>query len=166
VGTTATLVVTITNPGTTSVSVAQNSLTGSGFSTSGIGSGVTLSPNQSTTLEVQFNPAASGSVSGTVSLSSSISGSPVVIALSGAGVAVAHSVTLSWNSESGVVGFNVYRSSGGSDPGTMLNTSPVASTTYTDATVQAGQSYSYAVSAIGADGVQSALSQIVSVTIP
>jgi hypothetical protein len=167
VGTTAALVVTITNPGTTAVTLTQNSLTGAGFTTTGVGSGLTLNPNQSATLNVQFRPTGGGSVSGAVALSSGVSASPVLIALSGNGVVAAHSVTLNWNAESSVIGYNVYRSSsGGSEPGAVLNTSPDPSSTFTDSTVQSGQSYSYAVSAIGTDGVESGLSQIVSVTIP
>jgi len=167
VGNTAALSVTITNNGISSVTLDQNGVTGGpGFTTTGIGSGLTLAPDQSATLQVQFRPTANGSVSGAVALSSNISRTPVVIALSGNGVTQTHFVTLNWNSESGVVGYNVYRRSVDSDPWIVLNAFWDPAASYTDSTVLSGQSYSYAVSAIGSDGLESALSEIVSVTIP
>lgn len=117
-------------------------------------------------LDVQFRPTANGSVSGSVTLTSSGSSSSVTITLSGQGVAQSHSVTLTWAAEAGVIGYNVYRRSSGSDPWGKLNSSPVPSNAYTDSTVQSGQLYSYAVSAVGADGVESGLSEIVTVLIP
>jgi fibronectin type 3 domain-containing protein len=47
-----------------------------------------------------------------------------------------------------------------------LSTSVDAATNYVDTNVAAGQTYTYAVSAYGIDGVESAQSTSVSVTIP
>ena len=56
--------VTITNSGNANVSIAGVSVSGAGFSVSG-GSGMTLAPNQSETLTVNFNPKSKGSLAGT-----------------------------------------------------------------------------------------------------
>lgn len=78
-----------------------------------------------------------------------------------------HAVNLSWNpSTSVVVGYNVYRGTQSGGPYTKLNPSPVAATTYTDSTVQSGQTYFYAVKAVNPNKVESVFSQEVSATIP
>jgi hypothetical protein len=179
VGNTAVLNVSITNDGTRTVTVAQEVIAGgSAFSTTGIGTGVVLNPHQTATLGVEFRPATSGSASGSVTLTSSRSGGSdgaggrgaasgaVTITLSGQGVAPGHAVTLTWAAEAGVLGYNVYRRSSGSDPWNKLNGTLVTGNTYTDSTVQSGQLYSYAVSAMGSDGSESELSEIVTVLIP
>jgi len=81
-----------------------------------------------------------------------------------------HYVVLSWaaSATSGVIGYNMYRgtTSGGPYP-TKLNSSPVTGTTYTDETVQAGETYYYVATAIASDGVtESAYSDEASATVP
>src|SRR5712691_10683433 len=77
---------TLTNSGSASLTIAQGSFTGAGFSISGPTFPLTLPPGQSSTLSVQFAPTATGSVSGSVSLVSNAPNSPSTIALSGTGV--------------------------------------------------------------------------------
>ena len=78
----------------------------------------------------------------------------------------AHSVNLSWraSSSSNVVGYNVYR---GTVAGSyaLLN-SMNAGTSYSDATVQNGQTYYYAVTAVDSAGVESAFSNPAQAVIP
>jgi len=110
-----------------------------------------------------------GAVSGaSVSIASNATGSPTSVSLAGTGQAVSsHSVLLSWNaSATAGSAYNVYRagSSGGYST-TPLNSAPVNSLTYTDATVASGQSYFYVVTAVDA-GQQSGDSNEVSVSIP
>ncbi|MBZ5668263.1 MAG: hypothetical protein LAO04_00830 [Acidobacteriia bacterium] len=81
-----------------------------------------------------------------------------------------HYVVLTWvaSATSGVTGYNIYRgtTSGGPYP-TKLNSSPVSGTTYTDDTVQAGETCYYVVTAIASDGVtESAYSDEASATVP
>lgn len=81
-----------------------------------------------------------------------------------------HYVVLSWaaSTSSGVIGYNIYRgtTSGGPYP-TKLNSSPVTGTTYTDDTVQAGETCYYVATAIASDGVtESAYSDEASATVP
>ena len=70
----------------------------------------------------------------------------------------AHAANLSWTaSTTPNVTYNVYRSTSSTGPFTTpLNSSPITGTTYVDTTVQAGQTYYYVVSAVAANGTQSA----------
>jgi fibronectin type 3 domain-containing protein len=79
---------------------------------------------------------------------------------------VQHSVTLTWGSESTVVGYNVYRGSVSGGPYTMINTSLNAPANYVDLNVQAGQTYFYAVTAVNGSGVESGFSSEVKAVIP
>lgn len=80
-----------------------------------------------------------------------------------------HAAILTWTASSTTnVTYNVYRSASTSGPFTTpLNTSPITTTTYTDTTVQAGQTYYYVVTAIATSGgFQSADSNTAQGTIP
>ena len=167
-GTISSLSVALSNNGNTNVTISSVSATGAGFSSSGVSAGTTLAPNQTTTLIVAFDPATPGVVTGALTVTSNASNSPATISLSGTGVAP-ESVALSWaaSSSSDIVGYNEYR---GTTLGSYskLNASPVAGTTYTDATVQSGQdiTYYYVVTAVNSSGVESADSSPASVAVP
>jgi fibronectin type 3 domain-containing protein len=107
-------------------------------------------------------------VSGTVTVTSNATNSPISISLSGTGTqAVAHSATLTWTaSTSSVVGYNVYRSTISGGPYTLITGSPVAGTTFTDTSVQAGVTYFYVVTAVDASGNESAFSNEALATVP
>jgi hypothetical protein len=72
----------------------------------------------------------------------------------------AHAANLSWTaSTTPNVTYNVYRAAASTGPfATPLNSSPITGTTYVDTTVQAGQTYYYAVTAVTSNGTQSATS--------
>jgi fibronectin type 3 domain-containing protein len=129
-----------------------------------------LNPNQSTTLQVQFKPAAAGAVTGSLTISSnSTSGSTAVVSLSGTGTAVAHEVDLSWSAPTSspdpVAGYNVYRTTGGG-ANQLINTSIETLTTYADSTVVSGSTYNYTVTSVDSNGVESVPSNEVTVTVP
>jgi hypothetical protein len=167
VGTTSTLDVLFSNTGNADLTLSETAASGAGFTTAGVGSNLTLTAGQSATLAVDFRPSAAGSVVGSVTLSSSSSSSPILIALSGVGVETAHSVTLAWTpSNASLNGYNAYRSASSGGPWTRLNASLLPLASYSDSTVQDGQTYFYAVSAVGTNGVESAMSDPVSVLIP
>ena len=160
--------VTITNTGNANVTISQITLSGSGYSMTGGSAPVTPSPSQNLTLSVQFSPKAAGSVTGTISIVSNASGSPARVALSGTGVAsVQHSVVLSWNasSSSGITGYYVYRAIG-TGGYTKLVTSPISGLNYTDTTVATGTAYTYVLTAVDSEGMESAYSDSASVTVP
>ncbi len=77
---------TITNSGGSSVTISSASITGTGFTLSGITTPLTLPAGQSTTFSVTFAPLTATSASGTVSVASNAPGSPLTWTLSGSGV--------------------------------------------------------------------------------
>jgi len=78
-----------------------------------------------------------------------------------------HSATLNWEaSTSVVVGYNVYRATEAGGPYTKLNSSPIGPTSYTDTTVQAGQTYLYVVAAVDGNGVESGVSNEALAAVP
>jgi hypothetical protein len=162
------LPVTISNSGNSSFSIGSVSLSGPGFSASGVSSGLTLNPGQTATLNVTFAPASAGSATGSVTVSSNATNSPASIALSGSGVQpVQHSATLSWNaSPSTVVGYHAYRGTVSGGPYTKLTSSANPSTSFTDSTVQSGQTYYYVVTSVDSSGVESVSSNQAQATIP
>ncbi|MGA2978653.1 MAG: choice-of-anchor D domain-containing protein [Terriglobales bacterium] len=87
VGNSANLSETLTNSGGSTITISQANLTGSGFSTSGLTLPLTLTANQSVTFTATFTPASAGAASGTLSVVSNASNSPLNIALSGTGTA-------------------------------------------------------------------------------
>ena len=161
--------VTLSNTGNAALSITSLALTGTNASdfaqTNTCGSSVAAGAN--CTIAVMFTPSVTGTEAASLSIADNSSGSPQTVSLSGAGT---HDVILSWTASTtpGVVGYDVYRgtTSGGPYP-TELNSTPVNGTTYTDATVQAGQTYYYVVTAVASDDVtQSADSNQVSATVP
>ncbi len=86
VGTTNTQPIRLTNSGTADLTISQATVSGSGFTTSGLTLPLTLSLGQSTNLDVAFAPASAGSVTGSVVLVSNAPNSPTTIPLSGRGV--------------------------------------------------------------------------------
>jgi len=159
--------VTLTNTGNANVSVSQTNVSGAGFSVTGFTPPLTLAPGQSTTFGVIFDPTTSGGLNGSVAVVSNASNSPA-ISLSGTGVqTVSHSATLSWTgSTSSVMGYYIYRGIQTGGPYAKLNATPVSLTTYTDSSVQAGQTYFYVATAVDSNNVESSYSNETSATIP
>ena len=113
IGSDSTLPVALTNSGNANVTIANISISGPGFRASGIPTGQLLSPGQSASLHVTLAPAATGSVTGSVIVTSNATNSPATISLSGAGTQplVSYAVQLTWApNQSPVVGYNIYRS--------------------------------------------------------
>ena len=167
VGNSTTLGVTFTNSGAFPLTLQQNSISGAGFASSGVGQGITLNPGQYVTLAVTFAPSTSGVSNGTVSLTSTTSGLPISLPLSGNGVVAAHSATVTWNpSHSVVVGYNVYRTLASNEAWSKLNASPVIATAYSDWDVQPGQSYLYVVTSVNPKNGESPFSEATFSAIP
>ena len=78
--------VTLTNSGTTGVTVSQATVQGSGFSVSGLSLPVTLGAGQTQTFSVTFSPSSPGALTGNIAISSTASDSTVNISLSGVGL--------------------------------------------------------------------------------
>ena len=170
VNTTATQDETLTSSGTAPVTISADSVAGSGFSLGGLSLPVTLNPGQQAMLEIQFDPTAAGSSSGTVSLKTNTSSGTATIGLSGTGTTASYQVDLSWDAPSSsnppVVGYYVFRAVSGSSNYQQLNGTADASTTYQDTSVEASTTYVYYVESVDEAGNTSAPSGTFSVTVP
>ncbi len=160
--------VTLTNAGNGNVAISSISVSGAGFNASGVSSGTVLTPGQSATLSATFAPAASGNVTGSITVGSNATGGPMVIALAGTGVApVAHEVMLSWApSTSTVVGYNVYVSTVSGSSYTKLTASPVPAMGYTDGGLESAQTRYYVVTSVDSNNNESAMSNQVAAIVP
>jgi hypothetical protein len=168
IGSSGTQAVTLTNTGNSAVTLSQISVAGTGFSYSGLALPISLSAGQSTSFNVIFSPATSGSLTGTATVVSNAANSPTTISLSGSGAAlVNHSVNLSWSAgTSSVVGFYIYRGTQTGGPYTRLNSSLEISMTYLDTSVLSGQTYYYVTTDVDSSGLESSYSNEAFATIP
>jgi hypothetical protein len=158
--------VTFTNSGSVNITVSTVTITGAGFTASGVSNGQIITPGQVVTLNVTFTPSGTTGVPGNVTIASNASNSPNSITLSGTGV-FPHSATLNWTaSTSTVLGYNVYRGTVSGGPYTRVNSSTVAGTQFTDSTVLAGQTYFFVVTAVASGNVESVNSNEASGIIP
>lgn len=138
------------------------------FSLSGISFPLTITAGRSISFAVTFTPQSSGSATGQVSFFSDASNSPTIVSLTGTGgQPVQHSVSLSWNaSTSQVSGYNVYRALQAAGPFSKLNSSLITVLSFTDANVQSGTTYYYAVTAVDASHNESPHSNVVAAVVP
>jgi hypothetical protein len=168
VGSNASQTVTIANIGNSSVSVSALSMSGAGFSVSGISLPVTLAAAQSLTFNVVFTPASAGSAVGSVTVVSTATTAPAAITLSGTGAAAAtHTAALNWvASTSNVAGYKVYRGTQTGGPYAVVDSSLVTIMNYTDSTVSSGNTYYYVVTAVDASGNESSNSNEAAAIIP
>lgn len=171
VNTTGVQNVTVTNSGNANVTISNISVSGAGYTATGISSNLVLTPNQSATLTVNFDPtSASGTITGSVSIASNATGSPLQIGVSGNAVAASsHTVSLNWqpSTSSGVVGYYIYRGTTSGGPYAKLNPSaPSTSDSYTDQSVASGQTYYYVVTATDSSQDESAYSNQASAAVP
>ena len=86
-GSNSSLSETLTNTGGVNVTISQATVTGAGFSVTGLTLPVTLTPSQTVNFSVKFAPTSAGAVSGNLAIVSDGSNSPLNIGLSGTGVA-------------------------------------------------------------------------------
>jgi HYDIN/CFA65/VesB-like, Ig-like domain len=151
--------------GVTVSSVASNNPE---FTITGLSLPLTLNSGQSAPFTLTFRPQASGASSGTLTFSSNGTNPSLTESIAGTGTAAPqHSVSLGWNaSSSAVVGYNVYRGMQSGGPYAVLNGSPDASTSYTDSSVQPGQTYYYVVTAVDNAGAESVFSNQAQAVIP
>jgi fibronectin type 3 domain-containing protein len=145
--------------------VSAASVSNSEFSLSGLSFPVTIAAGKSVSFTATFTPQSSGSASANFTFNGP---TEVSETLAGTGtVSTAPSVGLSWEaSTSSVEGYNVYRSLTSTGKYSKLTASLDANTSYTDSSVSSGTTYYYVTTAVGTDGVESAYSNQVQVSIP
>ena len=86
VGSNQSLSETVTNTGGSSVTISQATISGTGFSLSGISTPLTLAAGQSATFSVAFAPQSAASSSGNVTITSTASNPTLTIPVTGTGV--------------------------------------------------------------------------------
>jgi hypothetical protein len=134
VGSSATQTATLTDTGSGSVVVSGETVTGTGFSTSGLSVPLTLAGGQSATFTVKFAPAAAGPATGTISVASNATNSPATVSLSGTGVSPGGSLLLSASPTS--LGFGNVNVGSTSEPQSVtLTNSGTASVTISQAAI-------------------------------
>jgi hypothetical protein len=94
VGSGQTQTLTISNTGGSSLTISNASITGSGFTFSGLGLPYTLSPGASTSLSTTFSPTTSGAYSATLALTSNASDPTVNVTLTGTGNTTSGTLTV------------------------------------------------------------------------
>lgn len=94
VGASGTSSITLTNAGSASISITQANASGPGFSISGLATPTTLGAGQTTSFAAKFTPTSAVTSTGTISIVSNLPSSPLVIGLTGAGIASQPQVTL------------------------------------------------------------------------
>ncbi len=87
VSSSANLSETLTNSGTSPITISQANVAGAGFSISGLSVPLTLAANQSVTFNAIFAPTSGGTKTGGLSIVSSASNSTLSVAFSGTGAA-------------------------------------------------------------------------------
>jgi hypothetical protein len=170
VNTAASQTLTLTSTGTTPVTVNSGSIVGADFTFVGGSFPVTLNPNQTLLISLQFKPSMAGAATGQLTLSSnSTTGGTAQVNLSGTGTATSHEVDLSWNAPTNspdpVANYNIYRSTGGASL-VLLNSVLSSSLSYVDSTVTSGSTYTYIVKSVDISGVESDASNEATATIP
>ena len=160
--------ITLWNAGNSNITISSVSFSGTQYSETGVTSGMILAPGQSATLDLNYSPTAIGTSNGSVTVVSSATNSPAVIKLSGTGAAASsHSVALAWAPDpTAVAGYNVYRANVSGGPYSKVTSPDVATTSFTDTSVQNGFTYYYVVTALTASGMESSPSTEVSAAIP
>jgi hypothetical protein len=167
-GASKTQTVTVTNTGNSDVQISQIAASGTGYTLSGAGVPVTLTPLEKLTFSVIFSPTVTGAASGSVTITSNATGSPAAITLSGNGVvAVPHTVSLSWTASTSLVaGYNVYRSTTSGTDYIKLTASLDSGVSYTDSTVVNNTTYYYVTTAVDSSGNESSNSNEAVAVIP
>jgi hypothetical protein len=169
----ATQSLTLTSTGTAPVIVSSGTISGTGFSVSGVTFPLTLNANQTATLSVEFDPTAAGAASGTLTISSNSStNSTATLSLSGTGESSeVYEVNVTWiaptSSPDPVAAYDIYRSPSGSSTYTLMGSVTSSVLAYSDANnIQGGQSYDYIIESVDSSGNESVPSNVASVSIP
>ena len=146
---------TVTLSGTASATTVANS--SGAYAFTGFGNGTyTVTPSH---VGYTFSP---------TNKTATVSGANVTgINFTATSSGTAHTATASWAPSTSVVsGYNVYRGTVSGGPYTKLNGSLIVLLTYTDATVQSGQTYFFVTTAVDGSGNESAFSNEAKAVIP
>lgn len=153
--------------GKSSVTVYTASWNGPGFSVGGLSFPLTIPAGQSVPFTVMFAPQTAGDATGAVSFLTNAVNAPISAQVSGSGVSSSrqHKVSLSWSSVPSILGYYVYRGAQSGGPyGRVSSLQPA--TSYSDSSVQSGQSYYYVVTTLSKGNLESGYSNEFQAAIP
>jgi hypothetical protein len=161
---------TVTVTGSGKVTVTSVSFSNTVFSTGSVPLPVTLSSGQSITGQVSARPQTTAQ---TGKLTIGSSAGTFTVSLSETAIAkapAAHSASLTWKAPSAgsdaVDSYQVDRAPSGATDYTTIGTTTAGSTTYSDNSVQSGQTYVYEIRSVDQDGNSSDPSNSVTLSIP
>jgi Fibronectin type III domain len=162
------LTVTVTGP--SPVTVTSVSISNGTFFAPAVSLPVTLTSGQSITGQISARPQSTAQT-GTVTIGSNVG--TYTVSLSETATAkpsTSYSVDLAWNAPSKstdpVDSYQVNRAVSGSTQYSTVGTTPAASTTFTDTSVAAGQTYVYEVRSVDESGNASTPSNTITLAIP
>ena len=149
------------------MTLSSASSSNSVFTLGGLSLPVTLAAGQSVPFTVTFAPKTTGIASANIAFLTSSSTSATETA-TGSGGTIQHTVDLSWNASTStsIAGYNVYRATSAGGPYSRINSALNPAMSFSDSTVQSGQSYYYATTAVDTSGVESTYSNQVQVVVP
>jgi hypothetical protein len=170
----STQTVTLTSSGAAPVTVSQVTISGAGFSFSGVSFPLTLNSSSPTAnISVEFDPTVTGAATGQLTITSNSStGATSTVSLSGTGVTgTVYKVDVTWNAPASspdpVAGYNIYRSPGGSSSYVLMGSVKSNVLSFLDSNnIQDGAAYDYIVESVDASGNESNPSNTASVSIP
>ena len=166
VGVAKPVTISMTNNGSSSVDITKITVSAPEFSLSGVNLPLTLNSGQKVNETITFTPTKTGPVSANFSVTTS-AGAAGTLPITATGLAgTAHSVDVSWvgSSTTGVVSYNVYRSTITGGPYTLVGNS--IGTQFTDSAVKAGSTYFYVVTSVDSANLESLPSAETKASIP
>lgn len=98
IGSSSSQTITLQNTGTASATISSASVSGTGFSTSGLTLPTSVGPGQSMAFNLVFTPNGAGNFAGSVTLNSDATNSPILISASGSATAATAALSASTNS--------------------------------------------------------------------
>jgi hypothetical protein len=162
VGATSAKTVTVSNSGSSSVTITSGVLTGPGFTLAGLSLPLTLAAGQSTSFQVSFAPGNTGTATGNVTLTSSEQDADYVVSLAAtstqpsSSASPTYSAELSWNASASLVaGYHVYRAPQSNGQFSRITSTPVAQNSFSDGNLAGQNTFVYAVTAVDAGGQES-----------
>ncbi|MGI0100166.1 MAG: hypothetical protein ACREBH_00345 [Candidatus Micrarchaeaceae archaeon] len=169
VGSTSIVQVSLTNSGSTSITVSSCQITGTSFNATVDSCAGTIAAGLTEVFPLTFQPNQTGPNSGSFQVDSNASNPQLIEKLIGEGVKQ-HTVSLSWDpSITPGVSYDVYRSTQSGGPYILIAEGLTAcdtTCTYKDSTVESGQTYYYVVNAENPNDIYSTYSNQTTVTIP
>lgn len=138
------------------------------WSSEGLPAGLTLTPSYNTrSATLSGTPTASATLNFTITVTGFYGHVSSVNYNLTVDQSASHAAGLSWQQGSnGILGYNVYRGTTSGGPYSQLNSSLLPASSYSDSTVQGGNTYYYVATEVGGSGEESSYSNETQAVIP